>query len=61
MWAAGDFSVGILEFGGVAHDVDGHTTDRWEESHNIRSSQQLGVHATCILKQRSPQDTFLDT
>lgn len=39
MWAAGDFSVGILEFGRVTHDVDGHTTDRWEESLNIRPCQ----------------------
>lgn len=38
MWAAGDFSVGILEFGRVTHDVDCHTADGREESLDIRSS-----------------------
>lgn len=38
VWAAGDFSVGILEFGRVTHDVDGHTPDGREESLDIRPS-----------------------
>lgn len=44
----------------TTHDVDGHTTDGREESLEIVTGEELGVHSSSVLEERATKGAFGD-